>query len=65
MRGCARLQGAHLGGTMAHAAAWHRRAGILGSRACYKAYKLAQSTEVTVLVLTGESLSLPYLEPYV
>ena len=35
------------------AAAWHQRASILGSRACYKAYKQAQSIEATVLVLTG------------
>ena len=32
--------------------AW-RRVGVLGSRACYKAYKQAQSIEATVLVLTG------------
>ena len=35
------------------AAAWHRRAGVLGSRACYKAYNLAKSIEATMLVLTG------------
>ena len=33
--------------------AHHRRASVLGSRACYKAYNLAKSIEATMLVLTG------------